>query len=154
MNHNDFSNRTNVSARFKVKKLKKWEFHMIFECKNHHGISYSLYEAPQMKGSKLIPGQSWIFITIDDGTNSDIMRVENKLMVINLLDAFDLDPSVNVIARIMDADPKVERWVYEFSPAMKADADAWKLQDSEKMQIEATLNAAIQAATVKKSRSL
>lgn len=127
---------------------------MIFECTGKHGMSYTLYEVPQMKGSKIIPGASWIFLSIDDGANSDIMRIKNKQMVINLLDAFDLDPSVKVIARIMDADPAIEAWIYDFSPAMKADADGWKLQDAEKKQIEAILNASVQAAAVKKSKSI
>ncbi len=154
MNHNDFATNSADSARTRVEKLKQWEFHMIFECKGKHGMSYTLYEAPKMKGPKIVPGASWIFLTIDDGAKSDIMRIENNQMVINLLDAFDLDPSVNVIARIMDAEPKIEAWIYDFSPAMKADADGWRLKESEKTQITATLNAANQAAAVKKSKSL
>ena len=127
---------------------------MIFECKGKHDMSYTLYETPKMKGSKIISGESWIFISIDDGKKSDIMRIGNNQMVINLLDAFDLDQSLNVIARIMDADPAIEAWIYNFSPAMKADADGWRLMESELSQLKATAEAAGQAAVVRKSKSL
>ena len=154
MNHNDFATNAADSTRTRVEKLNQWEFHMIFECKGKHGMSYTLYEVAQMKGKKTVPGQSWVFLTIDDGTKNDIMPIVNKQMVMNLLDDFDLDPSVNVIARIMDADAKIEAWIYDFSPAMKVDAEGWKLQDREKAEFEAILKASNQAAAVKKAKSL
>lgn len=125
---------------------------MTFECKNKHGITFTIYDAPQMSGASVVPGKSWYFLTMTDGVDSEILQLKDTQAVDALLEQFDADPSTNVIARLMDSNPKIESWVYDFSPGMRADAEGWKLQDEEKKQIQAVLAAASQAAEVKKNR--
>lgn len=152
MNHNDFSTKPNEAIRVRKQKQNEWEFQMIYECKAKHGITFTIYDAPQMSGASVVPGKSWYFLTMTDGVDSEILQLKDTQAVDALLEKFDADPSTNVIARLMDSNPKIESWVYDFSPGMRADADGWKLQDEDKKQIHAVLAAATQAAEVKKNR--
>jgi hypothetical protein len=154
MNHNDFSNYENSKERDNSPKLNDWEVKMVFKSTLKHGIVMELFQPPEMDGHNPIPGAYWYFMTIKDGQNSDKAIIKNTAMVDALLAAYDADPKTNVFARIMDADPSIEKFIYDFSPRMKADADGWKLQKSEKDQLEAVLKASNQAAAVKKSKSL
>lgn len=154
MNHNDFATYESATERTNAPRINDWEVNMVFKITTKHGIVMELFQPPEMDGPNPIPGKYWYFMTIKDGQNSDKAIVKNTAMVDALLAAYDEDQKTNVFARIMDADKKIEQWVYEFSPAMKADADGWKLQEREKYQLQAILTASAQAAAVKKSNSL
>lgn len=152
MNHNDFSIMFGDIQRDITPKNNLWDVKMVV-CWKGKGVTLTIYQPPQMKGEVPIPGEHWYYLTIEDGQKSDKEIIKDTAMVDAVLLAFDKDDKTNVFARIMDADPKIENFIYNFSPRLRADAEGWKLKEKEKTELKAILSASAAAAKVR-SRGL
>ena len=100
------------------------------------GIEIALFASAEFVDGLPHPTKRHYFVTIKEGGRSDIEIIKDSQLVEGILANHDADPSTNIFARIADGDPKVEKMIYDFSPVLKAVADAWNLSETEKTQFE------------------
>ena len=138
MNHNDIMRASPALNRYSMERESPWNTKMIADWKKD-GLHIILFASPEFIDGVPHPTKRHYFITIKEGGRSDIECIKNSQLVEQVLANHDTDPSTNIFARIADGDPKVEKMIYDFSPVLKAVADAWNLSETEKTQFEKIL---------------
>ena len=141
MNRNDITLAEHAIKRYSEQRISLWNTEMIADWKKD-GLHIALFASPEFVDGTPHPTKRHYFITIKEGGRSDIEIVKDAQLVEGILAKHDADPTTNIFARIADGDPKVEKMIYDFSPALKAVADAWELSESERAQFHEMLEAA------------